>query len=123
MDQGTRTLAIEALVDNSDRRLKPGFFAKGVIFTREDSDVLAVPQDAISTMAGVSTVFIIDQGKARQQIVTLGAQKDKLVEVVDGLKGNEVLAIQPEPAGYRCSWSSPTCGRRTLRNSHDSFRH
>jgi len=93
VDQGTRTLAIEALVDNSDRRLKPGFFAKGVIFTREDSDVLAVHQDAISTMAGVSTVFIIDQGKARQQIVTLGAQKDKLVEVVDGLKGNEVLAI------------------------------
>ena len=93
VDQGTRTLAIEALVDNSDRRLKPGFFAKGVIFTREDSDVLAVHQDAISTMAGVSTVFVIDQGKARQQIVTLGAQKDKLVEIVDGLKGNEVLAI------------------------------
>ena len=93
VEQGTRTFSIEALVDNSDRRLKPGFFAKGVIFTREDSDVLAVPQDAISTLAGVSTVFIIDQGKARQQIVTLGAEKDQLVEIVEGLKGNEVLAI------------------------------
>jgi membrane fusion protein, multidrug efflux system len=92
VEQGTRTFAIEALVDNSNRRLKPGFFAKGVIFTREDSDVLAVPEDAISTLAGVSTVFIVDQGKARQQIIVLGARKDKLVEVVEGLKGAEVLA-------------------------------
>ncbi len=34
VDQATRTFAIEALVDNTDRRLKPGFFAKGTAETR-----------------------------------------------------------------------------------------
>jgi RND family efflux transporter MFP subunit len=92
VDQATRTFAVEALVDNSDRQLKPGFFAKGVVLTRLDENVIAVPEDAISTLAGVSTVYVIDGGKARAQQVTLGARKDKLVEITSGLKGDETLA-------------------------------
>ena len=92
VDQATRTFPVEALVDNADRVLKPGFFAKGVVLTKVDENVLAVPEDAISTLAGVSTVYVIENGKARQQQVTLGARKDKLVEVPTGLKGEELLA-------------------------------
>jgi RND family efflux transporter MFP subunit len=92
VDQSTRTFAVEALVDNSDRLLKPGFFAKGIVRTRLDTNVIAVPEDSISTLAGVSTVYIIEQGKARQQQVTLGARQEKLVEVTSGLKGDETLA-------------------------------
>jgi RND family efflux transporter MFP subunit len=92
VDQTTRTFPVEALVDNGDRVLKPGFFTKGVVHTHVDDNVLAVPEDAISTLAGVSTVYVIENGKARQQQVTLGARQDKRVEVVTGLKGDEVLA-------------------------------
>jgi RND family efflux transporter MFP subunit len=92
VDQATRTFPVEALVENNDRVLKPGFFAKGVVLTKVDENVIAVPEDAISTLAGVSTVYIIEGGKARQQQVTLGARQDKLAEVVSGLKGDEVLA-------------------------------
>ena len=92
VDQATRTFAVEALVDNTDRRLKPGFFAKGVVLTRTDDNVLAVPEDAISTLAGVSTVYVIENGKARQQQIALGARQNKLVEVTTGLKGDEKLA-------------------------------
>jgi membrane fusion protein, multidrug efflux system len=92
VDQATRTFAVEALVDNGDRVLKPGFFAKGVVHTHRDENVLAVPEDAISTLAGVSTVYVIENGKARQQQVTLGARQDKLAEVTSGLDGDETLA-------------------------------
>jgi len=92
VDQATRTFPVEALVDNGDRVLKPGFFAKGVVRTHVDQDVMAVPEDAISTLAGVSTVYVIENGKARQQQVTLGARQQKLVEVTSGLKGDETLA-------------------------------
>jgi RND family efflux transporter MFP subunit len=92
VDQATRTFAVEALVDNADRQLKPGFFAKGVVMTHVDENVLAVPEDAISTLAGVSTVYVIDHGKARQQQIALGARQNKLVEVTSGLKGDETLA-------------------------------
>lgn len=92
VDQATRTFAVEALVDNVDRQLKPGFFAKGSVQTRVDAAVLAVPEDAISTLAGVSTVYVIEDGKIRQQQVTLGTRSGTLVEIVDGLKGTETLA-------------------------------
>ena len=92
VDQATRTFPVEVLVENADRTLKPGFFAKGTVLTRVDGEVLAAPDDAVSTMAGVSTVYVIEDGKARQQIVTLGTRKDKAIEIVDGLKGGEVLA-------------------------------
>jgi membrane fusion protein, multidrug efflux system len=92
VDQTTRTFAIESLVDNSDRVLKPGFFAKGTIALRVDDNVMVVPDDTVSTLAGVSTVYVIEDGKARQQIVTLGSHEGKTWEIVEGLKGGEVLA-------------------------------
>ena len=92
VDQTTRTFAVEALVENPDRQLKPGFFAKGVVLTKVDENVIAVPEDSISTLAGVSTVYVIEGTKARAQQVTLGARQDKLVEITSGLKGDEMLA-------------------------------
>ena len=86
VDQATRTFPVEVLVDNADRTLKPGFFAKGTVLTRVDENVLAAPDDAISTMAGVSTVYVIEDGKARQQQVTLGARKGTVVEIVRRLE-------------------------------------
>jgi RND family efflux transporter MFP subunit len=92
VDQTTRTFGIESLVDNPDRVLKPGFFAKGTIALKVDDNVMVVPDDTVSTLAGVSTVYVIEDGKARQQIVTLGSHEGKQWEIVEGLKGSEVLA-------------------------------
>jgi hypothetical protein len=57
-----------------------------------DEQVMAVPEDAVSTLAGVSTVYVIENGKARQQQIALGARQNRLVEVTSGLKGDELLA-------------------------------
>lgn len=92
VDLNTRTFSVEVLVDNSDRRLKPGFFAKGVIYTHKDENVMAVPSNAVSTLAGISNVYIIEDGSARQQMISLGKRVGDLVEVLGGLDGTEVLA-------------------------------
>jgi RND family efflux transporter MFP subunit len=92
VDQATRTFAIESLVENQDRVLKPGFFAKGTIALKVDDNVMVVPDDTVSTLAGVSTVYVIEDGKARQQIVSLGSRDGKQWEIVEGLKGTETLA-------------------------------
>lgn len=92
LDETMRTFTVEAIVDNSDRRLKPGFFAKGVIQTRRDEAVMAVPDTAVSTLAGVSSVYVIRDGKITQQGVTLGVRQGNQWEVIEGLKGDETLA-------------------------------
>ena len=90
--QQTRSFPVEILVSNNSGKLKPGFFAKGTILTQRDENVLAVPQEAVSTLAGVSSVFVIEDGAVRQQNITLGVQEGNFWEVMDGLKGTETLA-------------------------------
>lgn len=92
LDQVMRTFTVEALVENKDQRLKPGFFAKGVIFTNKDEGVLAVPDTAVSTLAGVSSVYVIKENRITQTNVTLGVRQGDLWEIVEGLKGDEQLA-------------------------------
>ena len=92
LDQTMRTFTVEALVENKERLLKPGFFAKGVILTKVDTGVLAVPDAAVSILAGVPSVYVIANGKITQQSVTLGVRQGDNWEVTDGLKGDEILA-------------------------------
>jgi RND family efflux transporter MFP subunit len=92
VDLATRTFSVEVLVDNADRRLKPGFFAKGVIFTNRDENLMAVSEDAVSRLAGVSNVYVIENGVVRQQSVSLGKQVGNQYEILSGLKGDETLA-------------------------------
>jgi RND family efflux transporter MFP subunit len=93
IDQQTRTFPVEVQVENANRKLKPGFFAKGVILTERDNNVMALPEEAVSTLAGVSSVFVIDNGVIRQQSVTLGAHDGKFFEILEGLAGTEMVAI------------------------------
>jgi RND family efflux transporter MFP subunit len=106
INQDTRTFPVEVLVGNANRRLKPGFFAKGAILTNLDTNVMAVPQEAISTLAGVSSVYVVENGVVRQQNVTLGVQEGTLFEVISGLNGNEILAASNLP--------EITSGRRVI---------
>lgn len=92
LDQTMRTFTVEALVENPDRLLKPGFFAKGVILTRLDTEVLAVPDPAVSVLAGVASVYVIKDGSVTQQEVELGIRQGDLWEITKGLTGDEVLA-------------------------------
>jgi len=92
IDQATRTFAAEILVDNPARKLKPGFFAQGQILVGTDQGVLAVPEETVSMLAGVNSVYVIDNGVVKQVTVQLGEREGKFIEVVSGLKGTETLA-------------------------------
>ena len=92
VDQSTRTFAVEILVGNPAHKLKPGLFAKGSVLLGRDSNVLAVSEDTISNLAGVASVFVVQNGVIKQTTVETGEHDGKLIEVVSGLKGDEVLA-------------------------------
>jgi membrane fusion protein, multidrug efflux system len=92
VDQSTRTFAVEILVDNPAHKLKPGLFAKGSVLISRDSNVLAVSEDTISNLAGISSVFVVQNGVIKQTTIETGEHDGKLIEVISGLKGDEVLA-------------------------------
>ena len=92
VDQASRTFAAEVLVENPSRKLKPGFFAQGHVNIGRDQGVIAVPEETISSLAGVSSVFVVKDNIVRQQTIEVGQKADKLVEVLSGLKGDEIIA-------------------------------
>jgi len=92
VDQASRTFATEILVENPGHKLKPGFFAKGDILVNRDENVLAVPEETVSILAGVSSVYVIADGVVKQTAIQVGEKEGKFIEVVSGLKGDEILA-------------------------------
>ena len=93
IDQLTRTFTVEVMVDNASRKLKPGFFAKGQILTKKDDNVMAVPDEAVVMLAGVASVYIVDEkGEVRQRNIQIGETEGKFHEVISGLDGTEKLA-------------------------------
>ncbi len=92
VDPQTRTLALEALLDNPDGRLKPGYFARGQVLARTDRDVPFVPEAALYTFVGVTKVFVVADGTVQERQVETGERLDGWVEIRQGVKSGEVVA-------------------------------
>lgn len=83
VDSATRTFQVEIQVPNKLGTLKPGSFAKAAILTRIDPDAATVPLSSVIQFAGITKIFLMEDGKAREVPVTLGTQTTEWVEVVD----------------------------------------
>lgn len=82
VDPVTRTFEVEVIVPNPSGSLKPGGFAKAAIQTRIDHDAITVPLSAVVQFAGITKVFVIVDGKAKEVPVALGVQTTEWVELV-----------------------------------------
>lgn len=92
VDQQSRTLKIEAIVNNPDGSLKPGFFARVTIQTDRKDKVVVVPETALRTLSGLEKLFVIENGKVTERIVRSGVHVDGHVEIVEGVKEGELIA-------------------------------
>ena len=93
VDVQTRSLSLEARVPNPDGRLRPGFFAKGAVLTRKDETVAFVPAEAVSYFVGINKVFVVADGKAQERLVKPGSRQGGWVEIAEGIKAGETVAI------------------------------
>jgi multidrug efflux pump subunit AcrA (membrane-fusion protein) len=88
----SRTLTVEAEVENSGNLLKPGQFATVRILQQRAAPAVLVPARAIRTESGVSRVFVIKDGKALERQVQLGQTEGDLVQIKNGISENETVA-------------------------------
>ncbi|MBY0278983.1 efflux RND transporter periplasmic adaptor subunit, partial [Candidatus Binatia bacterium] len=92
-DSTSRALTVEATVPNPDGRLKVGFFCKAAILTKSDAEALVVPVEALVNFAGVTRVFVVDEGGiARTRPVRTGLALGTKVEIVEGLTRGDRVA-------------------------------
>jgi len=88
----SRTLTVEAEIDNSSGALKPGQFATVRILQPRPVPAVLVPAKAVMTDAGVSRVFVIKDGHAEQRLVQLGVTEGDLIQLKSGVAADEKVA-------------------------------
>lgn len=88
----SRTLTVEAEIENSSGALKPGQFATVRILQERADPAVLVPARAVVNEAGVSRVYVIKDGRAEQRLVQTGQTDGDLIEIKSGVAADELVA-------------------------------
>ena len=90
VDVQTRTFAVRVAVDNEDRRLKAGQFARVRLnLGTSQPESLAAPTESIVFVEGRPHVFVVEGDEVRCQPVTLGIRNPAATEILSGLQPGE----------------------------------
>jgi RND family efflux transporter MFP subunit len=94
LDPETRTIPVRVVVPNPGLRLKPEMFATATIEETATKPAIFVPEDSLQEIRGIATVFVLtDADHFRAQSVSLGTRSDRRVEVLQGLKPGDRIAV------------------------------
>jgi multidrug efflux pump subunit AcrA (membrane-fusion protein) len=88
----SRTLTVEAEVENGENLLKPGQFATIRVLMSQSDPAVLVPVRAVRTDGTTSRVYVIQDGVARERLVATGRQDGDLVEIKGNVQSNELVA-------------------------------
>ena len=94
-EMGSRAMLVYISVNNADRALSGGMFAKGAITTHKSAVMPIIPLAALRKDKDVDVVYKIEGGKVVSQPVKLGLRNEDegSVEVTEGLAGGASLVI------------------------------
>ena len=88
----SRTLTVEAEVENGGNLLKPGQFATVRIAQSQPAPAVMIPVSAVRTEGETNRVYVIQDGIASERLVQLGFLENDFIEVKQGIRENELVA-------------------------------
>jgi membrane fusion protein (multidrug efflux system) len=103
VDPATRSVKLQATLDNKDHALRAGMFGKVEVLLPEKNSVLYIPATSVAYAPYGDSVYVIekkhdektkkDEQVLRQQFIRLGETRGDFVAVAEGLKaGQEVVS-------------------------------
>ncbi len=135
----SRTVQVQALLDNPEGLLAAGMFASIRVSRKADAPSLSVPETAVTYTAYGDTVFVAHQDgdrplSAKRVSVRIGERWDGRVEILQGLaEGDRVvtsgqinlsdgMAVEPAKEDTLSSAAPPPrAGRRPLKEPRDDL--
>src|SRR2546421_658413 len=88
----SRTLTVEAEVENGENLLKPGQFATIRVLLPQSDPATLVPGSAVKTDGTTARVFVVKDGVARERLVATGQRDGDLVEIKGNVSADEIVA-------------------------------
>lgn len=93
VDVNGRALKVRARLDNADRLLRPGLFARVEVTADATQSVVVIPESALVPRGSENLVYRVRDGKVIETTVKLGERRVGEVEIVDGVSGDEMVVV------------------------------
>lgn len=98
LDESMRTRTVEAKLTES-AKIVPHMFARLNLELKRADDAALSPAEAILTApSGERYVFVVDQGKARRQVIEVGIEQEKMVQTLSGLEAGQRVVVAGQAA-------------------------
>ena len=110
----TRTVRLQATIDNADGALTPGMFVNGKVALPARPDAITVPETAITYSTHGDSVFVVrpaekgDGFTAQQVFVKAGERQDGLVVIENGLAPGDKVVTSGQLRLYTGAAVMPT---------------
>ena len=96
LDAATRTMQVEIALPNRDATLLPGAYVQVQLPLAPSDTSIAIPANTLLIRAEGIRVAVVDrQGQVRLRPVKIGRNLGETVEVLDGVKPDDVLVLNP----------------------------
>ena len=90
----TGTFRATMLIDNEDRKLAPGMFARFQIAYETHADALVVPASATLVEDDVTVVYVVEDGAAVRRPVDTGIRSGDYIEILGGLSTGDTIVLR-----------------------------
>lgn len=91
IDANGRALVVRAQVPNADGLLRPGMFARVILFTSAIKDSVMIPEESLFPVGDDKYVYRVVDGKAARTKVDIGQRRDGKVEILAGVGSGDVV--------------------------------
>lgn len=101
VDSETRTIKMQATVENPEKRLLPGMFVNVDVVLPGREEMTVIPATCVLYAPYGDSVFVVEEKKdehsgatrkvLRQQFVRLGEKRGDFISLITGLKGSETI--------------------------------
>jgi membrane fusion protein (multidrug efflux system) len=85
---------VEIRVDNPDLALRPGVMGRALLLKARHENVISIPRDAVIQRGGGPAAFVVEDGRAVERDLELGADQGLMVVVTRGLAAGEHLVVR-----------------------------
>ena len=105
LDENTRSVRLQATLDNTEQLLRPGMFARIEVLLPTDQKLLVIPATSVLSAPYGDSVYVIEPGTnaptgtnkpdlvVRQQLIRTGRARGDFVSVETGLKpGDHIVS-------------------------------
>jgi len=93
VDRNTGTIVARATIANPDHNLLPGEFVHVRLHVADRPDTLLVPQVALGSSQLGKYVYVADNGKAQQRMVSIGETYGDRIVITKGVTAGDAVIV------------------------------